>query len=170
MITLVSRVHSTWSNQGSVMCLLSILNQKKLHCGNMYPSIYFIFQLELWILISALSVNGNIYLYWNYSDDLTLVSGSYWYSSNMCRIKNQKKIWRASWNLYSTPVLVVYSLNGGNILEEIWTQRRSSPEPKPYSVLRFILGEIFTDGELLVGDRLESSGWIPNIEFTLRQI
>ena len=79
-----------------------------------------------------------------------------------------EKIWRASWNLYSTPVLVVFSLTGGNILEEIWTQRRSSPETKPYSVLRFILGEIFTDGELLVGDRLEGSGSIPNIEFTLR--
>jgi len=36
--------------------------------GNIYLSIYLIIQLELWILESALSVNGNIYFYWNYSD------------------------------------------------------------------------------------------------------
>ena len=38
---------SAWSNQGSAMCLLSILNQKKLHGGNIYLSIYLIIQLEM---------------------------------------------------------------------------------------------------------------------------
>ena len=35
-----------------------------------YLSIYLIIQSELWILQSALSVNGNIYFYWNYSVSL----------------------------------------------------------------------------------------------------
>ena len=33
---------------------------------NIYHSIHLIIQSELWILQSALSVNGNIYFYWNY--------------------------------------------------------------------------------------------------------
>ena len=36
---------SAWSNQGSVMCLLSILDQKKKYGGNIYLSIYLIIQL-----------------------------------------------------------------------------------------------------------------------------
>ena len=48
--TLYADSISAWSNQGSVMCLLSILDQKKLCCGNIYISIYLIIQLELWIL------------------------------------------------------------------------------------------------------------------------
>ena len=53
---------SAWSNQGSVMCLLSILNQFKKYGGNIYLSIYLIIQLEIWILQSVLSVNGNMYM------------------------------------------------------------------------------------------------------------
>ena len=35
-------------------------------------SFYLIFQLELWILYPAISVNGNIYFYWNYSEYFSL--------------------------------------------------------------------------------------------------
>ena len=40
---------SAWSNQGSAMCLVSIINQQKLHSGNIYisSSIYLIIQLEI---------------------------------------------------------------------------------------------------------------------------
>ena len=38
---------SAWSNQGLVMCLLSILNQMRLYGGNIYLSIYLIIQLEI---------------------------------------------------------------------------------------------------------------------------
>ena len=56
----------------SIMCLLSILNQQKKYAGgNIYLSIYtHIIQLELRIIQSALSVNGNIYFYWNNSEAL----------------------------------------------------------------------------------------------------
>jgi len=57
---------SAWSNQSSVMCLVSS-EPIKMFGGNIYLSIYLIIQLEIWILQSALSVNGNIYFYWNYS-------------------------------------------------------------------------------------------------------
>ena len=39
---------SAWSNQGLVMCLLSILNQYKYYSGNIYLSIYLIIQSELY--------------------------------------------------------------------------------------------------------------------------
>ena len=67
IILLYAESISAWSKQGSVMCLLSILNQYKMYGGNIYLSISLIIQLEFWILQSALSVNGNIYFYWNYS-------------------------------------------------------------------------------------------------------
>ena len=63
--TPVCRVHQRLIQQGSVMCLLSILNQQKQYGGNIYLSIYLIIQL---VLQSALSVNGNIYFYRNYGD------------------------------------------------------------------------------------------------------
>ena len=49
---------SAWSNQGLVMCLVSILNQYKLHGGNIYLSIYLIIQLEINPYIGIITVNG----------------------------------------------------------------------------------------------------------------
>ena len=54
-------------------CLLCswIINfswSRPLTSDNIYLSISHIIQLELWILQSALSVNGNIYFFWNHSD------------------------------------------------------------------------------------------------------
>ena len=46
---------SAWWNQGSVMCLLSILYQLKLHSGNIYFAIYLIIQLEMNPLIGTIS-------------------------------------------------------------------------------------------------------------------
>ena len=54
------------------MCLVSILNQQKFYGGNIYLSIYLFIQLEIWILQSAISVNENIYFYWNYSEYFSL--------------------------------------------------------------------------------------------------
>ena len=39
----------------SVMCLVSNLNQKKLHSGNIYPSIYLIIQSEMNLKIGAIN-------------------------------------------------------------------------------------------------------------------
>ena len=50
----------------SCVCCLFWTNRNSLAVT--YLSIYLIIQLELWILVSALSVNGNIYFYWNYDD------------------------------------------------------------------------------------------------------
>ena len=55
---------TAWSNQSSVMCLLFILN--------IYLSIYLIIQLEIRILQWALTVNGNIYFYWNHVREVSL--------------------------------------------------------------------------------------------------
>ena len=52
---------STWSNQGSV--LFFVVHSEPIEI----VYIYLIIQLELWILQSALSVNGKIYFYWNCS-------------------------------------------------------------------------------------------------------
>ena len=48
--------------QSCVCCLFWTIRN-----SNIYLSIYLIIQLEIWILQLALSVNGNIYFYWNYS-------------------------------------------------------------------------------------------------------
>ena len=47
--------------QSCVCCLFWTIRN-----SNIYLSIYLIIQLEIWILQLALSVNGNIYFYWNY--------------------------------------------------------------------------------------------------------
>ena len=73
---------SAWSNQGSVMCLLIILNQLKKYIY-IYLSIYLIIQSELWIMNQlALTVNGNIYFYWNYSDSNSRLAIPQFYSSH----------------------------------------------------------------------------------------
>jgi len=54
-----------------------------------YLSIYLIIQSELWILQSVLSVNGNIYFYWNY-DEFCLIPRdlkTFILSSLICIIK-----------------------------------------------------------------------------------
>ena len=50
----------------SCVCCLFWANRNSID-GNIYFSIYLIIQLEIWIHQSLLSVNRNIYFYWNYS-------------------------------------------------------------------------------------------------------
>ena len=51
----------------SCVCCLFWTNRNSMAVTSIF-SIYLITQLELWILQSPLSVNGNIYFYWNYSE------------------------------------------------------------------------------------------------------
>ena len=61
--TPVSRIHQRLIQSGFSHVFVVILNQQKQYCGNIYLSIYLIIQLEIRILQSAPSVNGNIYFY-----------------------------------------------------------------------------------------------------------
>ena len=55
----------------SCVCCLFWTNKNSMAATSIFLSILII-QLEIWILQSALSVNGNIYFYWNYSCLATL--------------------------------------------------------------------------------------------------
>jgi len=85
---------SAWSNQGSAMCLVSILNQKKLHGGNIYLCIQRIIQLEINLYIIAISKWKCNYFYWNYSG-------------------------RVPWNRHTSAVWIRYILVETSIVKQI---------------------------------------------------